>query len=68
MEISIKDIVLKNRAYLIGLAMVLVLTYHQLNIGLGMGIATPLFRTSGLFCRYLLLSICFMGEFFLQEE
>lgn len=44
MELSIKDIILKNRAYLIGLAMVLVLTYHQLNIGLSMGFATPLFR------------------------
>lgn len=44
MELSIKDIILKNRAYLIGIAMILVLTYHQLNIGLSMGIATPLFR------------------------
>lgn len=44
MELSIKDIILKNRAYLIGLAMILVLTYHQLNIGLDMGLATPLFR------------------------
>lgn len=44
MKINVKDIILKNRAYLIGFAMILVLTYHQLNIGLDMGWATPLFR------------------------